>query len=161
VLDVMQTIEQPKFQVGGHDEGYSMRGTKKIWSEKRSLHPGCGGEEGGDRKQQRETEKTAAQKTEECTEKTVRDAKADGRSRAAQELAEQCSDDHRGDEDEDEGSELGELRRGDEAGEVRRCAAIEPAGEEEAEDKAAEREDRGLRSRPAGERGASRVGSCD
>ena len=43
VLDVVETVKQTKFEIGGHDEGYSMCGSKKIRSEKRIFNPGGAG----------------------------------------------------------------------------------------------------------------------
>jgi hypothetical protein len=47
VLEVVETVKQTLFEIGGHDEGYSMSGPKKIWSEMRIFNPWGAGQKCG------------------------------------------------------------------------------------------------------------------
>ncbi len=53
VLEMVKTVKQTHFEIGGHDEGYSMCGPKKIWGQMRIFNPGGSRQEGGHRQQQR------------------------------------------------------------------------------------------------------------
>jgi len=117
-----------------------MRGTKKIRRQGRLLQPGRRGKEGGDGEKQRDSEERPAQQAEEGAEKTVKKTEADCPGGVTKNFGEQRRGNHGGGEDEKKGQELGERLGGDEPGEARASLAIEPAGEEKAEDHAAEGE---------------------
>ncbi len=46
VPEVVETVKQTLFEIGGHDEGYSMSGPKKIWGKVRIFNPWGARQEG-------------------------------------------------------------------------------------------------------------------
>ena len=56
VLEVVETVEQALLEIGGHDEGYSMSGPKKIRCELRIFNPRGAGQKCGDSEQKRDAE---------------------------------------------------------------------------------------------------------
>jgi hypothetical protein len=140
VPDALKAVQQFQLEICGHKKGYRMRGAKKIRGEGRLLYPCGGGQEGSDRQKQRNAEESSAQQAEHRTKKAVEGAEPDGRDGTAKQLGQQSGGDHGCREDEKKGCELGEGRRGNETGHVLCGLTIEPAGEEKAEDYAAEGE---------------------
>lgn len=78
VLDVVEAVKKTQFEIGRHDEGYSMCGSKKIRSQIRIFNPWGTGQKGGYSEEQRNAQKRTTKQAEKSSEEAVDKAQTDG-----------------------------------------------------------------------------------
>ena len=76
MLQVVEAVKQPQSEIGRHDEGYSMSGSKKIRREMRIFDPGSWGQKGGSGHHDGDAEQVPAGKAEDGPENAIEEAKA-------------------------------------------------------------------------------------